>query len=895
VIGPVRAEVFSGFCFDSRIAEPGQLFVAVRTARADGHDHIADAARAGATGVLCQHPPGAEGDGQPDPATLGITCIVVDDTREALLRWSSHVVAAWGVRVVAITGSVGKTTTKEMIAHALAGSFSVFRNPANYSGRFGLPIALGGLTPRHEIAVLEMAADHFGEIRLLTEVAPPEIGIVTRVAPAHLEAFGGVDAVAREKGALVEALPAGPTGLAILNADDERVAAMADLTSAQVVRLHVLAAEDSAAGASGNGPAAVAGAGSHPRAGAANPSVAPDDLWAWDVRLGRDGTRMRVGGPAASGRPDGGIEVVLPWLGRHFAYGALAAFAVGRRLGLDDALIASRLASLEPVPGRLNPLEGLAGALLLDDTYNASPVAVMAALDVAEALSAEGVREGTGGSARTIVALGDMAELGARSAAEHRAIGRAMARRADLLVTCGPEVELTAQGARDAGMPAERVVVTNRTEDAVDAIRPYLGPGAVVLAKGSAVSRMERVVAALMLHPERAAETLVRQDAGWRRVVVTIPDRPTWLEIDLGAVAHNARCLAEMAAPAALMAVVKADAYGHGAVQVARTALRHGASWLGVACLPEAAALRRAGIDAPILVLGYTPAWQAREAVRLDLRVTVYDIETARALAEAGAALRRQVRVHIKVDTGLHRLGLPSEDIAGLIASLAQPPYGGHLEVEGIFTHLAAADSRDSRSAGATAAQLASFGRLVAELEARGTRPRLAHAANTAALIEHPDARYEMVRGGIALYGLAPSAEVRCEGLRPVLAWKTEVAQVRALRSGESIGYGLAWTARRDSVVATIPVGYADGFRRAPKTWRYALVRGVMAPLVGRVSMDQASLDVTDVPGVRQGDEVVLIGRQGDHVITAETVADWLGTINYEVVSAILPRVARVS
>jgi alanine racemase len=397
-----------------------------------------------------------------------------------------------------------------------------------------------------------------------------------------------------------------------------------------------------------------------------------------------------------------------------------------------------------------------------------------------------------------------------------------------------------------------------------------------------------------MAEPRRASELLVRQDAAWRQIVVLQPDRPTWLEVDLGAIGANVRRLALLAGGAELMAVLKADAYGHGAVQVAHTALHNGASRFGVACLSEGRALREAGVDAPTLVLGYTPGWQAHEAVRLGLALAVFDVETAERLAAAAADLDRTVTVHLKVDTGLHRLGADPDEAPALLRRFAELE---RLEVEGIFTHLARADEPAGEGRAATDEQLARFDRLLAELEGAGLRPPLAHAANSAALLTRPGARYDLVRPGIALYGLdpAPSLAVEPMGLRPALAWKTQVAQVRDLAPGEAVGYGGHWRADRPSRVATIPVGYADGFRRAPARWRHVLVRGREAPVVGSVSMDQSAVDVTDIPDVRQGDEVVLIGRQGERAVTVETVAGWLGTIGYEVVSEILARVPRVS
>jgi Alr-MurF fusion protein len=833
VHGPVFAEAFDSVCFDSRLVQPGQLFVAYKTARGDGHDYIDAACRGGAAGVVSQ--------AGRDLASFGVTSIVVPDSQQAMERYAAHIVRQYRLRVVGITGSVGKTSAKEMLAHVLASRYRVFRNPANYSGYFGLPIALGYLEPGPELAVLEMAVDRFGEMALMARLAPPEVGIVTVVAPAHLAKLTSLEAIAQEKGVLVESLPA--DGLAVLNADDPRVAAMAART-----------------------PAPVAWYGSAPTA----------DFRAEDLRLAADGTTFTL---VARGRH---LAARVPWLGAHFAHTALAVTAAAEHFGLTPAEVVDGLATLPPVPGRLTPLAAAGGGLVLDDTYNANPAGVGAGLAVLAALPA----------ARRVAVLGDMAELGETSEVLHRAVGAQAAGVVDALVTRGKDAAWIADGARSAGLAPDRVAVTYTTEDAVAAVRPHLGPGTVVLVKGSAVTRMEQVVAALMAEPERAAEVLVRQDAAWRQIVVLRPDRPTWVEVDLGAIAANTRLLARAAAPARVMAVLKADAYGHGAVQVAHTALNNGAVACGVACLSEGQALRAAGIAAPVLVLGYTPAWQAHDAVAQGLTLTVFDADTAATIAAASQDLQRPARVHVKVDLGMHRLGLPPEEVGPLLAFLHTLP---GLEVEGLFGHLPRADEAGPEARAETAAQLTRFRRLVDDLTASGRRPPQVHLLNSAGVLGGLPGKYDLVRPGIALYGLSPAPGVPGGGLRPALAWKTQVAQVRAVAPGEAAGYGAAWRAARPSRIATIPVGYADGFRRAPATWRHVLVRGRPALVVGRVSMDQTTVDVTHIPDVRQGDEVVLIGRQGAAVLTAETVADWLGTIHYEVVSAILARVPRVS
>jgi alanine racemase len=336
------------------------------------------------------------------------------------------------------------------------------------------------------------------------------------------------------------------------------------------------------------------------------------------------------------------------------------------------------------------------------------------------------------------------------------------------------------------------------------------------------------------------------------------------------------------------MATLKADAYGHGAVRVARTVVQQGVFALAVATLGEAVVLREATIDAPVLILGYTPPWQVRDALRHGLRLTLFDADVAREISVAAQELQLPAIVHVKVDTGMARLGLQPDEVPAFLHFARELP---GITVEGLFTHFATADSADE---GFAREQLRRFNTLLAVLTAEGLRPPLVHAANSAAILRLPEAHFDLARPGLAIYGLSPSPETPLpSGFRPALGFKTEIAQVKTLPPGSPISYGGIFVTERQSQIATIPVGYADGFRRSPG-WRSVLVQGLRVPVVGRVAMDYTMLDVTDLPDVRAGDEVVLIGRQGADYISAEEVAEWLGTINYEVIATILPRVPRM-
>lgn len=839
VHGPLFAQEFSDFCYDSRLLNPGELFLAVKTEKADGHDYIEQACRDGAAGVMCQKPL--------DLSPYRVTCVVVPDTQEALRQWARHIISKYHPQVIGVTGSNGKTTAKEAIARVLEESFPVFRNHANYNDRYGLPIALGRLTPEARVAVLEMACDSFHEIEELAQLTSPHIGAVMSVGPVHLEFLGSLENIAQEKGKLVEALPS--DGWALLNFDDPRVREMAQRTKARVLTF-----------------------GTSQEA----------DLWASEIEISRKGTKFLVHSP------QGEAEVRLRLLGWHNIYPAMAAIGVGILYGIPPQESAAWLSTLSPLPGRLNPLPGINGCLLLDDSYSANPSACLAALDLLAAIPA----------GQKIAVLGDMTQLGSYEEEGHREVGERAAQALDFLVTKGDKARIIASQARRAGMKEDQVVVAYTDEDAFRAVAERAGPGDVILVKGSLEARMERIAEMLLADPASAEQVLVRQDAAWKKIHILATDRPTWVEIDLGAIAHNLREIkSRVGEGVGIIATIKADAYGHGAVKVARTCLAHGANMLGVATLSEALILRRADITAPIVVLGYTPAWQARSAVLNKVTTTVFSLDVSRALSRAAVALNSEAPVHIKVDTGLGRLGLLPQEVMDFVRQIRDLP---NLVIEGIFTHFAVADTPDVHGQPGwgreyTRQQLATFIEILQQLEKEGLNIPLVHAANSAAIFTLPDSHFNLVRPGIAIYGLDPSPQVPCpRGFKPALAFKTQIAQVKELPAGSYIGYGSAYRTAGPMRIAVLPVGYGDGFRRGPQNWGEVLVRGKRAAVVGRVSMDQATIDVTHLPEARQGDEVVLIGEQGGERITAEEVAERLGTINYEIVSEILARVPRV-
>jgi alanine racemase len=704
-----QATQFSDLAYDSRRIEEllpqiyddkGPLFVAIKSETGDGHDHASEAVYRGAKGVLCERVP-------PDvPSTT--TCILVPDTRRALLDWAYFILHKRQITVIGVTGSSGKTTTKEAIAAVLGTRYRVFRNQGSYSGRFGLPIALGRLRPSHQIAVLELAADSVDEIRDLAAIVSPQIGVVTNVNRAHIDHLGSIEAIAREKGRLVEALP--QDGIAILNRDDPLVWEMRHRTRARVLSFGF---------------------------------SSEADYRVHDIQYHADRTILWVETPLPAGSEKDVVQdchrIMTTLLGRHQVYAILAAYAAGHVCQTLDVEIQKALEAMPSLPGRLHILDGIRGSVLLDDTYDAELACTCGAL--------KAVKDHFPSHRRIAVLGGLQSEAGADP--DNTEIGRCAAENVDMLVLKGERTQSIRKAALSAGTLRSNVFETFTNHEAIQYLTGIIAPGDVVLIKGPKEERMEAITRGLMLNPAQASSILVRQQDAFRQVQFALPQRPTWIEIDLEAIAHNLRQVQQMLhSSTGVMVILKADGYGHGAIRIARTAVNNGADMLGVACLSEGVALRRAGIKAAILILGYTPAWQARETVLNDITATVFDIETTRAFDRAAAQVGQMATVHVKVDTGMGRLGLLPDAVLPFLQEAIDLD---NVVVQGLFTHFSVADEAIKEY---TYKQLGSFRQTLSQIQAAGIDIPIVHASNSAALLSIPEARFDMVRLGIALYGL---------------------------------------------------------------------------------------------------------------------------------------------
>lgn len=367
--------------------------------------------------------------------------------------------------------------------------------------------------------------------------------------------------------------------------------------------------------------------------------------------------------------------------------------------------------------------------------------------------------------------------------------------------------------------------------------------------------------------------------------------RPVWAEVDLDDLAYNMQNIKKMSDNREIMAVVKADAYGHGAIDVVPVLLKNGANSLAVAVLSEAIELRKSGIKCPILILGFTPPSFIDEILRYKIDQTVYSYEFAQQLSKVAKEKNEIAKIHIALDTGMGRIGyLKEEESIEEILKISKLP---NIKIEGIFSHFSSADEEDKTY---TNMQIERFQWFCKKLTDKGVDIGKRHISNSAAIIELCGYDLEVIRPGIILYGYYPSNEVKKDriSLKPVMTLKTNVVNIKEVKAGEYIGYGRVFKTDKKTVIATLPVGYADGYSRLLTGKAKVLVRGQYAPIVGKICMDQCMIDITNIKDIKVGEEVILIGQSGNNKITAEEIGELIGTISYEILCVLGKRVPRV-
>lgn len=837
MFGETAAQLFPRFCIDVNLVQESDLFVALKGDYGDSHQDMERAVAQGAKGLLCSQPPTFDTD--------GVSVIVVRNTADALLNWAKYILARTKAKIIVVTGTSERLVTSATLHTVLSSQHKVLQQPPRrYTDRFNVPLLLAALDADHEFIILELVADKPNELKLMLEIVQPDVTVIGDVGQSYLNNFESIEQLVQEHIPAVKALPS--SGLAVLNYDRDHVRELATETAA-----HILTIGIDSFGA---------------------------DLLAYNVIIGptRTGFDLRFSDKRFVGK-------WAPLLGKHQLYSVLASIAVGQHYEIPIEQALRAITSMEMLAGHMNTFIGHNNAIVIDDTYAANPDSVTAALQWLKAVKDDGTR--------AIFVLGDMDNLGQMSRLAHRQVGHLAAEIADVVITEGAQAAFAGRAAQDVAHGGQQVHITYSIKDALDVLKQsvQLREDDIVLVCGDTSARMEWLVKELLSDP--ADEALLPRQAEADRLVPSQPERPlrpSWVELDTDALAGNIRAIkARLSEEVTLMATVKADGYGHGAVTVSRIALQNGAQYLAVASISEALELRDAGIEAPILILSYAPVFATREALRHKLTITVYDLDMARAYDKAARELGGKLKIHVKVDSGMGRLGVLPEHAVTLFRNLLTMP---NLEIEGIFTHFSVADEdRDY-----TAEQHKVFKDVIVPLRAAGIKFKYRHAANSAGILLGADYHLNMVRAGLIMYGYAPSnLEPLPTEIQPVLTWKSVIAQVKTLPAQHPVGYGNTYTTSKAEKVAVIPVGYADGFRRAPQVWKSVLVRGQHAPVIGRVSMEKTVISVDHIDGVAIGDEVVLLGKQGDAQISAEDIAEQLGTSTYEVLTTLLPRVPR--
>jgi alanine racemase len=552
------------------------------------------------------------------------------------------------------------------------------------------------------------------------------------------------------------------------------------------------------------------------------------------------------------------IEVTLSVPGRFNVLNALAASAAAALLGASPDAVQKGLEEFLPSPMRLEIHTTVTGVTLINDTYNSDPASMKGALDVLAKV---------GKGRRKIAILSDMLDLGLHTREEHLAVGKDVLRaEVDHLITVGEYAALIGQNAVREGMDPKRITNTLGYSEAAQELEKIMNSGDMVLFKGSRWFRLDRIA---------------------KELVGSIG--PTRLVVNLDAIAANIKTIRSIIGDkVAIMTVVKSFGYGNDSIRTSKVALENGVNYIAVAFPDEAATLRQNRIEAPILVFNLLPE-EADKVVRYNLSAVVSSLQLARAL-DGAATGKSRIPVHIKIDTGMGRSGVWHGEAVPFVDDVLALK---NLEVEGLMTHLACAD--DPHDDDYTRSQVSCFRSLIDELAKRGRSFRYIHAANTAALVRFPEALFNMVRPGLGIYGMYPSQAVRSLiHLAQVITFTTKISQIKEHPPGRCISYNRRYVTCRACRIATLPVGYNDGYPRFQSNVGEVLVHGCRVPVVGTVCMDNTMIDVTDVPEAKVGDEAVLIGRQGDEEILPDEIARKGGTINYEIACKISPRVTRI-
>jgi alanine racemase len=811
--GASSSLVIDRICTDSRGAAPGALFVALKGQQTDGHRFLADAFRNGASAALVAQDrlaSTASDDKWP--------MIVVSDplrSLQALARWHRR---EYFQRVLAITGSNGKTIVKDALKTFLAGRH-VLASPGSYNSQLGLPLAVLSAEMPEPLAILEVGISAPGEMAVLEDIARPDYGILTNIGLAHVVAFGNREGIAHEKMKLFERIQA--DGWLLLPSDEATLDAP---TKKIKCTIHRIGGKDQPL------------------------SLKP-------LSLSAEGQVLELSVPSQGSRSVT-VKTRSPEIISDLHFAATAAHLLG--VPLEE--IAATLENYAPTSTRMELWSSPQGIRIINDGYSSDPISVHAAL-----------RSATLGAARNgrkMFAFAGMRELGSSSAREHAQVGAQAAECgfSHLFLVGNGELGTTAEGFKRV-RPEGAVEQVKSADELKDRLLPLLRPGDTVLFKGPRNAGMVKAV---------------------RDLSGAIAQRCLW--VNLAAIEGNiARFRRHCGGAVHIVAMLKAMAYGTELAQLGSWMSQLGIHHVGVSSANEGVAVRKSGADQDILVF-----LSEREDVDnlLTYRLTpvIYSAELVEAFIATLQGSGRVLNVHLKVDTGMHRLGVP---LASAVELAQRIRSSGVMRLTGLCTHFASAE--DPASDNFTRQQIAGFNQVIADLKANDFNDLQIHAANTAGAIRFPEAHYNMVRIGLGLYGIYPSEAARkLIDLELAVGLTSRVTSIQEFSVGDTLGYNRTFIAKRRTKVGIVPFGYDDGLPWQLSGTGQVLVEGRTAPIVGRISMDQMQIDLTDIPDASIGAEVLLYGTHNGHTLRPELISEMAGTIPYELLTRLGERVHRI-
>lgn len=797
-----EAKPIKRILFDSRQFSmgEGQLFFALVGKHHDGHNYIEELYLKGIRVFVVQ---GISSNNFGDAIFLK-----VEDSLKALQMLGKGIRTSIDPRLVAVTGSNGKTVVKEWLYRLLAHQAKAYRSPKSFNSQIGVPLSLWGMPEDTEIGIFEAGISQPHEMHHLAEILKPRFGIFTNIGSAHGENFDSLEQKIEEKLKLFT-----EAELLVFPADQPILRKAIDSFASQR-ELNLL-------------------------------------TWSFEEHQARAWFQILAKTSAGTSfqfkSPEGHLKGFVPFTDEASLQNVANALYLAIALGFEPESLRAPLKSLGPIEMRLEMKEGHQNSLLINDAYNSDLESLRVALHFLQEHGKDRSR---------VLILSDMLQSGLAPEELRIAMSEIIgSQNLEAVFAIGPQLS---KAALDLPMPAHYFA---STDEFLGQMTSYQWQDRAILLKGSRPFAFERI-----------DSFLARQR------------HETVLEIHLNRLVHNLNFYrSRLKDGTKLMVMVKAFAYGAGIEEVARVLAFHGVDYLAVAYADEGVALRKAGITLPIMVLN--PEQSALDSFfEYNLEPEVYSFRRLAEFKELAFQLGEPLKIHLKLETGMHRLGFSPDDLPRLIQILKQSP---HLELASAFSHLAASDNPEE--ADFTRGQISRFKAMTLDLEAHFGTHFLKHIANTGAIESFPEAHFDMVRLGIGLYGVAAHPEEQAQ-LLTVAELKATVSQIKAVKAGDTVGYGRAWRAEEDATIAVISIGYADGFSRSlsngiGKVW----IKGKTYPVIGRVCMDMCMVSIGSDP-IKEGDEVLIFGD----ALPVQEVAEAMNTIAYEVLTGISPRVKRV-